>query len=594
MAVLSNPTDVARETLRQLAARRIAPTPENYQRLYHEIAGTAAARESAADERIFEAVRQAASAYPALTSLSKLARALQDREYTLFSATLVALTSGRDAGVKHDWGSVLRELIRQLEARQTGTSLARKKEGLERLLASYATDTQLFDKLQALSRSWGQMAEPTGAPVEVGYDEVSAPAGWLGDRGNRSSTLAVQAETVRLLKDVVVQTLDVGVAGRLTRFPELEAEARALAQTAREARGVDVWGRFFTQLRQFFYKMEIRGESDAELLDALLRLLGLLVNNIGELVDDDQWLAGQLTIVREVINSPLTTERIGEAERRFKEVIYKQGMLKHSLSEAKSTLKNLIAVFVERLAEMTASTSEHHERVGRYTGRLEQAQDIGSLKTLVDELMSDTRSLQVDMLRYRDEMIEAKRIAEQAEVRVRKLEAELEQVSEQISQDQLTGALNRRGLDEAMQREIARAERGGSPLCVAVLDLDNFKRLNDTHGHQAGDDALVHLIGVVRKTLRPTDIVARYGGEEFIVLFSDTPLHQAVEVMRRLQRELTKRFFLHNNERLLITFSAGVAAFQPGDTQEMCFARADKAMYQAKLQGKNRVVMAES
>jgi diguanylate cyclase len=594
MAVLSNPTDVARETLKQLAARRIAPTPENYQRLYHEIAGTAAPREPAADERILDAVRQAASAYPALTALSKLARALQDREHTLFSATLVALASGRGAGIKHDWSGVLRELIRQLEARQTATSLARKKEGLERLLANYGTDTQLFEKLQALVRSWGEVAEPTGALVEVSYDQAPAPADGPGDRGNRSPTLVAQAETMRLLKDVVVQTLDVGVAGRLTRFPELEAEARALAQAAREARGVDVWGRFFTQLRQFFYKMEIRGESDAELLDALLRLLGLLVNNIGELVDDDQWLSGQLTILREVINSPLTTERIGEAERRFKEVIYKQGMLKHSLNEAKSTLKNLIAVFVERLAEMSASTSEHQERVGRYAGRLEQAQDIGSLKTLLDELMSDTRSLQVDMLRHRDEMIEAKRIAEQAEGRVRKLEAELELVSEQISQDQLTGALNRRGLEEAMEREIARAERGGSPLCVAVLDLDNFKRLNDTHGHQAGDDALVHLIGVVRKTLRPTDIVARYGGEEFIVLFSDTPLDQAVEVMRRLQRELTKRFFLHNNERLLITFSAGVAAFQPGDTQEMCFARADKAMYQAKLQGKNRVVMAES
>jgi diguanylate cyclase len=144
-----------------------------------------------------------------------------------------------------------------------------------------------------------------------------------------------------------------------------------------------------------------------------------------------------------------------------------------------------------------------------------------------------------------------------------------------------------------MQREIARAERRKSGLCVAVLDLDDFKKLNDTYGHQAGDDALVHLTKVVRKTLRPTDTVARYGGEEFIILFSETDLEQAVSVMRRLQRELTKRFFLHNNERLLITFSAGVAMLAPGESQEAVFARADKAMYQAKVQGKNRVVSAE-
>ncbi|MCW5604403.1 MAG: GGDEF domain-containing protein, partial [Burkholderiales bacterium] len=87
--------------------------------------------------------------------------------------------------------------------------------------------------------------------------------------------------------------------------------------------------------------------------------------------------------------------------------------------------------------------------------------------------------------------------------------------------------------------------------------------------------------------------VARYGGEEFVILFCNTPLDQAVEVTRRLQRELTRLFFLHNNERLLITFSAGVSTWNPGDSQELAFARADKAMYQAKLQGKNRVVVAE-
>jgi diguanylate cyclase len=144
-----------------------------------------------------------------------------------------------------------------------------------------------------------------------------------------------------------------------------------------------------------------------------------------------------------------------------------------------------------------------------------------------------------------------------------------------------------------MEREIARSERKNLPLCVAVLDLDNFKRLNDTYGHQAGDEALVHLARVIKKTLRPTDIVARYGGEEFVCVFSETDLVPAVEVMKRLQRELTKRFFLHNNERLLITFSAGVARRDREESQESLIARADKAMYQAKLQGKNRVVAAE-
>jgi diguanylate cyclase len=268
-------------------------------------------------------------------------------------------------------------------------------------------------------------------------------------------------------------------------------------------------------------------------------------------------------------------------------------MLKHSLQEAKSSLKDLISLFVRRLGEMTESTTDYHGKVEGYATRIQAANDIGSLKTIVDELMSDTRSMQTDIQRYRDEMVGARRQAEQAELKVRQLEAELEQISEQVREDQLTGTLNRRGLDDAMEREIARSERKNLPLCVAVLDLDNFKRLNDTYGHQAGDEALVHLARVIKKTLRPTDIVARYGGEEFVCVFSETDLVPAVEVMKRLQRELTKRFFLHNNERLLITFSAGVARRDRDESQESLIARADKAMYQAKLQGKNRVVAAE-
>jgi len=263
------------------------------------------------------------------------------------------------------------------------------------------------------------------------------------------------------------------------------------------------------------------------------------------------------------------------------------------LREAKATFKRLISVFVERLSEMSTSTSGYHDRIENYATRLERAQELSDLQNIVADLVSDTRGVQVDVMRHRDEIVEARKQAEHAEQRVRQLEAELEHVSEQVREDQLTGTLNRRGLDDAMQREIARAQRKRTPLCIAILDLDNFKKLNDTYGHQAGDDALVHLARVVRNTLRPTDTVARFGGEEFVIVFAETDIKHAVDVMKRLQRELTKKFFLHDNERLLITFSAGVAALKSDEAQDAVLARADKAMYQAKLQGKNRVVTAE-
>ena len=137
---------------------------------------------------------------------------------------------------------------------------------------------------------------------------------------------------------------------------------------------------------------------------------------------------------------------------------------------------------------------------------------------------------------------------------------------------------------------MARSQRRKSPLCVALLDIDNFKKLNDSLGHDVGDAALIHLVTVIRETLRPQDTLARFGGEEFIILLPDTPIDDAKKALVRLQRELTKRIFLTDNEKVLITFSAGVTDFRIDDNQTSVTKRADEAMYSAKKTGKNRVV----
>jgi len=138
----------------------------------------------------------------------------------------------------------------------------------------------------------------------------------------------------------------------------------------------------------------------------------------------------------------------------------------------------------------------------------------------------------------------------------------------------------------------AGTEGAACGLAVGLIDIDNFKKLNDTLGHDAGDAALVHLCTVIREALRPQDTVARYGGEEFVILLPQTSLEESIQVVTRLQRELTRRFFMHNNEKLLITFSAGVAEFATGETAEAALQRADQAMYLAKRSGKNRVLAA--
>ncbi len=297
-------------------------------------------------------------------------------------------------------------------------------------------------------------------------------------------------------------------------------------------------------------------------------------------------------MVREIIDKPLSQRALDDAQRRLKEVLFKQSQLKASLFEAKEAIKQMLAGFVDHLADFAEATSDYHDKIEICAGKISSANDISELENVLGEVMRETRTIQINAQRSRDELRSTQAKVQESEARIRELEQELEATSDLVRHDQLTGVLNRRGLEEIFDKEVARATRHDTVLCVALLDIDNFKKLNDSMGHAVGDEALIHLATVCRETLRPQDTVARYGGEEFIILLPETPLDDAVVALTRLQRELTRKFFLHANEKVLITFSAGVTQMQSTDDQSAVIKRADGAMYQAKQTGKNRVVTA--
>jgi diguanylate cyclase len=182
--------------------------------------------------------------------------------------------------------------------------------------------------------------------------------------------------------------------------------------------------------------------------------------------------------------------------------------------------------------------------------------------------------------------------AAELEARVRDLELELRRLSDEASTDALTQVANRRGLEQIFAEVSAQAAAAAQPLALGLLDIDNFKRLNDRLGHSAGDQALKVLAAEVCKRLRPDDRVARYGGEEFVVLLPGQPLDQAQQALTRLQRSLTSSLFLHEGEEVFVTFSAGVTAWRQGETLEAAVERADAGLYEAKRAGKNRTCAA--
>jgi diguanylate cyclase len=400
-------------------------------------------------------------------------------------------------------------------------------------------------------------------------------------------------EQSRVLRDLLSRTLTFAVASLLSGAPVLVAEAESLGAATKLAHSEEALAEIGLRLKQLCFQIELRGGDSGEQQELLLRLFKLLLENVSELLDDDSWLRGQIESVQNLIAGPLDVRALEEATRSLKEVIYKQGQLKHSLSDVKLTVKNMMMTFIDRLGQVAASTGDFHEKIGGYSEKISKADNISELNSILDEVLKETRLVQSEALKARDKMVLARQEVQDAESRIHTLEAKLQHLSELVREDQLTGSLNRRGLDDVFERETARADRRGTPLCIAILDLDDFKKLNDTYGHIAGDAALKHLVKIVKDTLRSMDVIARFGGEEFLILMPETSAEAAATTMTRLQRELTKHFFLHDNEKVLITFSAGVALRRPNEEQTELVKRADKAMYTAKQTGKNRVVTAE-
>src|SRR5258708_5924188 len=158
--------------------------------------------------------------------------------------------------------------------------------------------------------------------------------------------------------------------------------------------------------------------------------------------------------------------------------------------------------------------------------------------------------------------------------------------------DPLTGALNRRHFMELMSREQRRAERYNAVFSVLMIDIDHFKRVNDTYGHQIGDQAIQAMSGACQKALRPTDLLARYGGEEFIITLTHTDQPGAAKVAERLREAVTEIALPTEQGVLKFTVSIGVATFFKRSLLEELIGRADQALYQAKTSGRNRVCLA--
>jgi diguanylate cyclase (GGDEF)-like protein/PAS domain S-box-containing protein len=183
---------------------------------------------------------------------------------------------------------------------------------------------------------------------------------------------------------------------------------------------------------------------------------------------------------------------------------------------------------------------------------------------------------------------------EQLRLRVKEVEQLQAELREQALHDPLTGLYNRRYLSETLTREIVRAKRDHDPLSVIISDIDYFKLINDTYGHQVGDRYLMEVASLMKSHARGSDIVCRYGGEEFLLVLPGTPLDAAAKRAEEIRQKCEELIHLHDGKDLTVTMSFGVATYPiHGKEAEEIVIKADKALYQSKRNGRNRVTVWE-
>lgn len=493
---------IARESLKLLSERKLAPTPANYQACYNEIAGL-----------------PNVAGFPE-APLRQISQALIAGN----PGQLAQLASLDSAITKRSWQEVQAAIL------------------------GFANSAKL-------------------GPPEIGKD---APVLTNGFMTSFASTLE------NGMSFLVVD--DTNFSARLADL------LAALRSQTLDIADIEV------KLADFSRRLSIASEDQSEIKAMLLKLLNLVLENIGVLSLDDSWLKGQIDELLLAVAPPLTLRRLDDAERRIKEVMSKQSEAKSRSIEAQQELRAMLATFIERLSLMNLSSDVFQNKIEASARKIERVKSIEEMAPLLKEVIEATRTMAEDAKSAHDklETMQEKVLAIEAELV--KLHLELDHASTQARHDPLTDVLNRKGLTEAMAREIASMRRKDTPLSIALLDIDNFKKLNDHLGHEKGDQALQHLVKVARQCMRPVDSLARYGGEEFVILMPDTLLDKGIQAMTRLQRALTKEFFLADGDNVLITFSAGVAQMTAGESGAAAIKRADQAMYLAKRAGKNRVL----
>ncbi|WP_031434178.1 GGDEF domain-containing protein [Methylomarinum vadi] len=285
--------------------------------------------------------------------------------------------------------------------------------------------------------------------------------------------------------------------------------------------------------------------------------------------------------LNELIGQPdsLSSERLWELYQRF----FNQDQ--NALEKIRLELRHIVMSVQNAFEQSGGNISDYAQTLSRFAEILDPATPIDSISSEVQKVYEETRSMEQMQRRLENNMSHLL-------TEVDLLRKELEQVKVESLTDSLTGISNRKAFDTTLEHTVIAAREQDITFCILVIDIDHFKKFNDTYGHLVGDKVLRFVASTLKRCLKGKDTVARFGGEEFTVILPQTKLNDAVTIAEQVRHAVSSGSLkdLKSGKRYgSITVSIGIAQFHKNELANDLLQRADEALYLAKDRGRNRV-----
>ena len=314
------------------------------------------------------------------------------------------------------------------------------------------------------------------------------------------------------------------------------------------------------------------------------RLLLVCLDGITELKAGDQDLSDKFKelsnqLVKVLVDKVDSPPALGpELEQVFDELIVQ----KYFIDKERETAKEVFVAFTKTIYEMSQSSEKCDKTLNEQIDVIKAAENMSDILSTKDVVLGQAKKIQSQTDAMRKELEESKRTTS-------KLTQLLEQVESKAMIDPLTQVFNRGTYNMEIAQMIKEFKRYKNPAALIIIDIDHFKIFNDDYGHKAGDAVLTLVASIIKSAVRDTDMVFRYGGEEFVVLLDNLDLKNALTVAEKIRAQIESHHLTNKANVLNVTVSIGLSCFKEGDIESSIFERADKALYQGKQNGRNRV-----